>query len=263
MKIHINSILISFSIFFFLSEEDLLLACLRNTKYDVQKAVKKIEKNALLTKDYWEYLSWKEQYVNISRKLIDEGIIVTLPNRDSMGRKVIIINLSKRDPEVFSYSDLLRTITLNTILLQDDEITSLTGFVFIFDGSGLSLQHMISMKDLQYLVKTSDVAIARIKKTVLHKFPYFMNAGVKFAQSIQSQKMRERIETTNSIENIHRIVKPKSILPESFGGEAKIEDLINSGKQLWSSEKSQRITKYLRENYVDFEKVPKKGWFGY
>lgn len=208
-------------------------------------------------------MNWKEESLETTRKIIDAGIIAILPERDQHGRKVVVINLAKRNTSVFSYADLLRTIFHCSNVLQDDTVTSLTGFVYIFNGSGISLQHIPSIKDLQFLSKTSELAIARIKTIILYKFPFFMSATVKFIRSIQSEKIRKRTQVAGNVEDIYAVVQPKSILPENFGGELTEENRKILNAELWSSEKAKSVVKFNRESYVDFDKVPKKGWFGF
>lgn len=202
--------------------------------------------------------------MDISYKMLAEGIVLPLESRDSLGRKIVLVDLGKRDVTIHSFADLIRTMmTVTSMMLQDDEITSLTGVVYIFDGSCLGLQHVPSVKDLQFLVKSAHVGIIRIKKIVMFKFPRFMTAPVKIMKSFQSKKMRERVELVDDVENVCSMIQPKSILPKHFGGDQDMESLIESAKETWNSEFCQERAKVFKNVHINWENVPKKGWLGF
>lgn len=213
-------------------------------------------------RDYWDYLNWDVEHLGITKKLVNDGVIVTLPDLDDFGRRVIIINMNKLDIKVHSNSDLIRAMCHNSNFLQDDPVTSLTGLVYIYNGCGLTLQNMPSMRDLHFLAKSSDLGISRIKAVILYKFPFFMNATIKFAKSLQSKKIQNRMHITHSLEEIHNIMKSRSIFPISYGGDLTSERQSAYDKELYESEKAKKIIKVYRDFRVDFEKIPKRGWFG-
>lgn len=237
------------------------IACLRSVKYDVQKAVRKLETFCLMSRDFNEYLSWQSEYMAVCYEMMSDGCVVPLKDRDSMGRKDILVDLGKRDPKVYSFADLLRTIsTVLTVIVQDDEITSLTGVVLICDGSNLTFQHIPSIKDIQFLVKSSNISVTRIKRMIMYKFPSFMTAPLKIMKSIQSEKMRQRVQIAETIEDIHRIVQPKSMLPTLLNGRQNMEILIKDAQIVWNSRSCRELAEFLKTVQVDWDKAPKKGW---
>lgn len=202
--------------------------------------------------------------MDISYKMLGEGLVLPLPDRDSLGRRIVLVDLGKRDATIYSFADLIRTLSIvMTMMLQDDGITSLTGVVVIFDGTDLGLQHIPSMKDIQFLVKSSNIAVARIKKMVIFNFPTFMTATVKIVKSIQSKKMRERVDLIDKVEGICQIVQPISIFPKHFGGDQEMENLIKSARETWNSEFCQERAKIFKTVCVNWDKAPKKGWLGF
>lgn len=245
----------------FNADEPLLVAYLRNTKYDIEKAVKKIETYQLMEKSYSEYVRFHPALLDKSLEIIREGCVYPLIERDSMGRRVIVIALGKRDTQVYSGADIFRTCTLITILLQDDEITSLAGVIYIFDFIGIGHQHLPSIRDMQYLVKGANMCIARVKQIVCYNFPYFMSKPVKIMISCLSKKIQERVVIAEKVEQIS--IQPKSILPENLGGHQKLEDLVRGASELCQTEKSLQTIKFIQLECVNWDKVPRKSWLGF
>lgn len=216
----------------------------------------------MLTKDFPDFFNFEEDKIAITRKLADAEVVVTLPERDLLGRRVILVNMGKCDMKLFSCCDMIRAMFHNQVAIQDDEITSLTGAVYIFDGSNLTVQHLPTLKDMQFIAKTTDLSFCRIKKIILYRFPYIMNASLKFVQSFQSAKIRERTQVASEIQDIHRIVQPRSILPmHQYDGDLTVESMKKFTKELWTTERIRSVMKTCREGYVDYSKVPKKRWF--
>lgn len=228
-------------------EQHFFISILRNTKFDVHKAVKKWENFMRLSQSFNEFLSWDSKLWSISEQMLSEGIVYPLRERDTMGRCVIVFEIAKRDPSVFQGYDLWRLIVhLTAVLMINDIDLSVCGFVYLFDGSNIGLQHLPSMRDMHFLSKSTNGSIPRIQKVILYKFPKIMSASVKLGKKIITQKMRDRIEIADSVDDVHKIL-PKSILPLHLGGDEDVDVLIKAGQLIWTSKVTKMLVDFMRE----------------
>lgn len=247
------------------SDESFMLACLRIAKYDIRKAIERNENYFLLTKKFPEYVSLKPEDVTKSLELLDAGVVVPLKMRDSQGRQIIVTSLRKLDTTKYSGADLHRLISMISIMLQCDEITTLAGFVQIVDGTELHFRHLPSIKDIQYASKcANNASVLRVKKIIFFNFPSFASSSIKLATSFLSKKMSQCVEVIDNVKQFENVVEPKTILLEDFGGSQKLEDSIKFAKERWYSDEIQETVRKCRLNNVKWDKVPQKqGWFGW
>lgn len=196
--------------------------------------------------------------MDVSRRLLDQGVVVPLKQRDALGRRVVILDIGKHDFKFAPYTDLMRTLYQTVCLLREDETTSLTGFVFIVDGSNLRVQHFLGLRDLQFAENLSRSTLVRVKLTIVYKFPTIMSWSVKMLRSFLSPKMQKTVKFANSSAELGKILQPKEILPKTMGGEENISDLIESVKDLWNCKKSLELADTNSECYVKIDKISKR-----
>lgn len=194
-----------------------------------------------------------------SLQLLSQGCILPLTHKDEHGRQVILVDIGKRDPKISSFADMVRTFGQIIAMIQDDEITSLAGFVFIIDGSNVSFQHLPSIRDLVFLANSVNCTpILRIKKIILYKFPFILTP-VKISLALQSKKMKKRVEFADNEKKLHEILQPAKILPQHLGGEEKLNKLIELAEETWTSKKSCELAEVLRKRHLNCN--PCNGWW--
>lgn len=256
---------ITIKISFHISPSDDLACtlCLRSAKYDIGRFLKQAERYQLLRKDFEDFTSWEKPYLDQSFNMtMRSGEFIILPQRDSDGHRVIILRPGVREGTMHkTHADFWRTLMVNLVLcLNSDDITSLLGFVLIFDGSYTGKQHLPGVKDLQFAVKSQNARFAPVKKVILYKFPFLLTTTVRIYKSLLSNKMGQRIEIAGSNEDLHSYLQPKSILPQIYDGDETEKNTEAFVKKLWTTTEP-RTTAYQRAMRLDYDKMPKTGWF--
>lgn len=241
-----------------IADDNYITSMLRRGKYDVEKTLRKMENFAILEETHKEYTSWDGDHLETTRKLLNKGIVVILPERDRLGRIIIIMDIGKRDTNEFSVPDLFRSLVHIVRMMECDEITSLTGFSIVFDGSNAGFQHIPSFTDVAFLARTHQTAIAKLNQCIMYKLPTFLSLSVKLSKTFLSTKMQDRIMVVGSNEELHEILQPAAILPEAYGGRTNKKEAIESFDKLWDTEENVKLVASLRKTHVNLSKVPKK-----
>lgn len=231
------------------------MAVLRNAKFDVKKAVKKLENYLHASHQLDRYFAWHDDLMTISYQMLCEGIVVLLKKKDALGRTVIIVELAKRDTNKYAVSDLIRTVFLiSNIVISIDSDASLAGFVFVWNGAGTGLRHVPSLRELHCMAKCSGVAVISIKKNVMFKCQAFLAASVKVVKSFLSAKMKERFDVIDDNESLYDILQTKAILPQNYGGDESTEDLFEAVRFKWNSVDGQQVAEEMRKFQIDYDK---------
>lgn len=67
-----------------------------------------------------------------------------LPGHDHMGRKVILYRWGVYDPNAFAMDDIMRaSLMISDVLCEEDEQSSITGFVLVGDSAGMTMAHVL------------------------------------------------------------------------------------------------------------------------
>jgi hypothetical protein len=84
--------------------------------------------------------------------LLEKGLILPMPNRDKLGRKIVLVKLSEMDtsiPDVGSCA--LTLMALIMLVLMENEENQVRGLVYVADFSGISVkQAMVFPLDVWY-----------------------------------------------------------------------------------------------------------------
>lgn len=122
-----------------------LLRFLRFRKYSIPLAQEALERYILFREGLYGY-DWFSN-MNFDRPqlkhLLDKGVIVALPDRDKLGRQVLMFRLSNVDPSLDDIGNAF--LTLSTMFFEtllDDEENQIRGINYIGDVSGVQLGHI-------------------------------------------------------------------------------------------------------------------------
>ncbi|XP_046980642.1 uncharacterized protein LOC124545744 [Schistocerca americana] len=108
-----------------------------------------------------------------------------LPHKDEKGNTVILTRLKDNDPSKFDFDEIVKAALLGLEIIIRDEPTA-EGYVFLFDQTGFSLQH-----------------IARISVNTIRKFFVYVQEGFPLRM-----KAVHVINTTSVIDKIMMLIKP-------------------------------------------------------
>lgn len=207
-----------------------MLAFLRSTKFNVHRACAKFENCALLKFRYPQYFAFescRERVLARNIALLNTGLLYALTERDSEGRLVLIVKLGRRDPDIFTVPDIFQLFqcVFATLMLSSEE-NHVSGYVFVIDHLNVGLMHYSPIDLKTYLYVMKNCVALRLKKCVVLNVNRFTTTLVDVAKSVMNKKMKERLAVFRDSSDLVKHVKPKSILPEYYGGCGDSEEFM-------------------------------------
>lgn len=237
-------------------DENFLLIFLRLTKYNVDQACQRYEKFFILPKKFPNHHCGKVENIEKCLELYDSGYFYPLPERDEEGRKVLVLNVIRRDVDKFSVSDIIQCVSyVLTILLEEPE-NQIAGFSIILNHTDVQLKNMLTPTDLKIVFESMKSSITiRQKKLLLVHNSTVVSKILEFCSMIISDKIKERIVILKDISDLRQHVKPQSILPKEFGGDRDEAEMIAEFRKILIKKRDVYIKSITYE--VDWTKVPK------
>lgn len=167
-----------------------------------------------------EWFKCSENDLKVVIELYKTGYIYPLKERDENGRKTILIQLKRMDPDAFTSADAFKVSSLVYAVMMEDEESQIAGFNFIVDCADVTLRSMslFSMTDLKNFVDSlKNSSVGRFKSFYILNLPTFAIYLFDIAKSTLTEKLRNRIVLPKDIEELKQHINP-SILPKEFGG---------------------------------------------
>lgn len=181
---------------------------------------------AMKTHPYW--FDPTAEFIDTTVKLYESGYAAMLKNRDEHGRRVFYTRISKFNPKLFTFDDIIRLHALATLFLTYEYETQVCGAVITYDLSGLTMEHM-SIFSAQSFIGTTELIGSipiRIKKINIVGLPPFAVTLFEFVKSFLSKKIRNRIALVpptaeneygeNDVENIREKIDELLSRTEQF-----------------------------------------------
>ncbi|KAJ6637673.1 Alpha-tocopherol transfer protein-like [Pseudolycoriella hygida] len=216
-------------------DANFLLRFLRSKKFSVPITQESLERYLLLRQSYDGRIFRNMDYLlNPTQELITNGYIFALPQRDKLGRRIVLTRPGVFDPYKYANVDLLKIHGLTYEVLLENEENQIRGFVHIVDGAGVNLPYMtiFTPKEAVRIVKNAERTLPmrhkEIKAFNLHGSIKF---AVDFALGLVSEKMKNRIRIYTSVESAVKTVDI-SLLPKEYGGVTPMSDMI----AMWQDE---------------------------
>ncbi|KAJ9574892.1 hypothetical protein L9F63_007955, partial [Diploptera punctata] len=180
------------------------------------------------------YYNFKDKHHNLyddlvptkNKKVFDHNIITVLPNRDQLGRRILILELGKKwKHNKVSLDEVYKGCVLFLEVAMLEPETQVCGAVVIFDMDGLSLQQVWQFTPpfAKRIVDLLQDAIAlRIKAIHVVNQPYIFNMVFALFKPFLREKLRNRIYFHGTDrDSLHNHMSPKC-LPKQYGGTVEI-----------------------------------------
>lgn len=203
------------------------------------------------------YPNWF-QNINIAKEakiqsLIDNGAAVILPERDHLGRRVVMAFPATLDPNLYMGSDIVRFTISFLDLIESEEISQVTGVICIVDGSHtkLSQARLFSLSEINLIYRANRSAgPLRVKHCYFINLPPFAVLIADLVAKLSNKKMKERMHFLKTVEELHAFIDP-SILPQEYGGTVPMADMKKEFKTRLneSSEYFLESNKYTETNF--------------
>ncbi|XP_045214132.1 alpha-tocopherol transfer protein-like isoform X2 [Mercenaria mercenaria] len=119
------------------TDDAYLLRFLRATRFDHESAFTLIQKYLEMKSDEKNRLLFKDMRPSSVKHVLEAGVTGELPNRDKLGRRVMVFRPGKWDPSKFPITDMFKTNFMTLYKFIEDEETQIKGVVVIFDMNGM------------------------------------------------------------------------------------------------------------------------------
>ncbi|XP_063237069.1 clavesin-1-like [Bacillus rossius redtenbacheri] len=206
-----------------------LLRFLRSKKFSVPLAQEMLERYLTVRQLYPLWFRGLSADEPVVREILLAGYLVPLPERDDLGRRVVLRRAASIDPSRHTSAHVARVHALAMECLLEEEASQVRGFVQLNDESGLSARHlsMWSLADIARMTKCFQKSFPiRHKSSKFLCLPHYASKIMEFFISLLSEKMRSRIEILPNMEDLRKVINPK-ILPKEYGGEVPLDQMIN------------------------------------
>merc|ERR1712062_718249 len=214
------------------SDNSFLLRFLRMKKFEVSDTIKVLDKYLKIrtqNPNWFTQLDIQEPKLN---KLISDGYIFVLPQRDSKGRRVVYSKASAMDASIFTASDVMRAHLMTFEALLEDEDVQVNGVTYVFDERDVNWSHISvwTPSEVSKAFSCCERALPlRHREIHFVHLPWTMSLIFQFAKSLLSEKIRSRFKTHSGLESLQQSVDP-SFLPAEYGGKVSVEECIASWK---------------------------------
>jgi len=187
------------------------------------------------------YYAFKVKHSNIydgllpstAKNIFDQNILIVLPNRDQLGRRVLIIELGKKwKHNKCSLDEVFKGVVLYLEAAMLEPATQIAGAVVIFDMDGLTLQQTwqftppFAKRIVDWL---QDAVPCRVKNIHVVNQPYVFNMVFALFKPFLREKLKSRIIFHGTDrKSLHKYLEAK-YLPDRYGGSMAIPEV--SGQQ--------------------------------
>lgn len=147
-----------------------LLRFLRVKKFSVPAACEMLEKYLTIRQLYPQWFQKLDIEDKELEEIIDCGYLIPLPERDELGRQIILSCAGKFDPYRFTSSNMARAHSLVTEALLDDEESQIAGYSHVNDEEGLTMGHLSlwSLTDIRNMIRCIQVRNKLLVNLVLN-----------------------------------------------------------------------------------------------
>ncbi|XP_077990719.1 alpha-tocopherol transfer protein-like [Glandiceps talaboti] len=234
----------------FRNDDAFLLRYLRVRKFNVEKAYKTLV----------HYYEVRHQYKDIFTDFtpsavtqqLEDQIHTILPERDSKGRRILILKPGNWNPGAYSLTPVLKAGLMYIELMSEEEETQINGIVFIGDFGGMTKEHLKHFNPMlgRKLADTLQNALPiRLKEVHYINQPKFFDLIFSIFRPFLSEKLVKRLHFHgDEYGNLHQHIG-SAILPTEYGGA-----LQNVTNREWIAKLKSKENEIIENNKYGFPK---------
>lgn len=239
-------------------DDSYLLQYLRVRKFNVDEAFKTLERGYLGYFRYPQFLDLTEAPKKKMMELLDVGFCYPLKDRDMEGRRVILMQTARSNPDTHTIHDALRLLCFITVVLLEEEETQIAGIVLVFNHENITLKHLmtpVDVRDFMDLVK--NLSPARQKESYIMNLPTAGTFMIELFLAAANEKIRKRIKVLKSSDELKEHIDVK-LLPKQYGGTTTEEEMLDAFRDLIKRTKENVDKLHSYSQTIDWEKIPKE-----
>lgn len=194
-----------------------LVYFLRTTKYDVEKAKRKILMFNKIRSTRIEWFQNRDPFLPEIQELLDIGVFLPLRQKDSYNRQVVIIRTAAHNPKYHTQDNVFKVDKMVLdLLLHLDETVSIYGIVAVFDMKNVTLNHALQLPPslVKRTVESWENYPCRPQLLEFVNAPIHVNFVLNVFRSFMSTKMKSRVKVTRRGPHVGSLVN----LPLELGG---------------------------------------------
>lgn len=183
----------------------------------------------------------------------ETGVCYPLSGRDEEGRRIVLVQSRKWNPERYCFYDLVRLFLFVCAVLCEEEETQIAGIIFIFDHAD------VSMKQIPLLVQIKDVVgflnntVGRNQGAYNLNLPSFANFLLETSMAAMCEKLKKRIFVLKGLNDLGKYINP-ALLPKECGGIITEAQMMEDFKKLRDEKIDMMMT--IQQMEIDWNKVP-------
>ncbi|KAK8375019.1 hypothetical protein O3P69_017775 [Scylla paramamosain] len=209
-----------------------ILRFLRGCKFSLERTKEKLDMFYTCKTLCPEWYKNRDPQDKKMRAILELGVLLPLPGYDYLGRKVLLERWALHDPATTTVDMMFRVITsVADVLLDEDEQSSVTGYVVMSDNACLSVPHVVALKPTlarKVTVLWQDGYPMRPKGLNYINTPAAFDTVFNIFRSFMKEKMKKRVHIHGSdMESLYKQV-PREMLPVEYGGtNGTVEEIKN------------------------------------
>lgn len=239
-------------------DDKFLLQFLRTKKYRMDKTKDLLEGYLLLKNSVPRWYDFNDDNLTRMWSLYESGVAYPLAQRDSEGRRIILVQAKKFDPKVFNWADAMRLLAWVAKVILEEEETQISGIITILDHADITFSHMrlVGVNDaIDFVTVIKQAVVGRLKGMYMVALPSFASFMLELVKKAATQKLRKRIHVVNDMETMKTLIDP-SLFPSELGGSIPESQMMESFKKL--ANERDEVLRSIQEG-VDWDRVALDG----
>lgn len=184
----------------------------------MDEAFKVLENHLIFRTVHADWFDLSDERVLRMKELLSSGYAYPLVERDAEGRRIIIFNQARLNPDEFKSDDSFHLFFTMFFTLLMEEETQISGVSFILNFDGVAMRHLYSVTELVNIVKfLKNSCPGRTKAFYLINLPTFHAYLINAVKAVLTKKLKSRLMMVKTVDDISQFVD-KSLLPKELGG---------------------------------------------
>ncbi|XP_065063018.1 clavesin-2-like [Rhopilema esculentum] len=212
-------------VYFERKDDEFLLQFLRARKFDKDRAFNLLVNYCRFRRRHRQF--FRSLRASCLRPVFEDGLPMVMPERDHLGRSIVIMFPGNWNTKLYTFDDILRSLLLTMEYLIESERTQVCGVVFIVDFTGWRLSdasHLNKSHLIDAIKVFQDCFPARFKGVHFVNQPWYVRLLMAVIRPILKQKAQNRIHFHGKdVLRLHSYVHP-SVLPPDLCGDLKVSD---------------------------------------
>jgi CRAL/TRIO domain len=200
---------------------------------------------------FFDNLKSQKEKINT---LAETGVCYPLPDRDALGRRVILLQPARLNMDEYTVPDLVRLFGLVVAVVIEEEETQIAGIVCVMDYNELQLKQCFTpMEAREFLIYTKKCAPVRQKGNYFVNLPTYALFFWEMIKMMFSEKLKARQFLCKNFDDLKAQGFDTKLLPKELGGVKPEKEMMDIFRVL--AEARREILEKTVFFEIDYSKV--------